>query len=91
MQTERKKDIINKDWSESRIFRRAMKYESIKRGLHYEEVSSEEELISEDTHSNYSKAKRSSQLPEEIEPIPGFDEENAQDPDTDIPLDPELP
>ena len=69
-----------------------MKYESIKRGLDYEEVSSEEELISEDTHSNYSKAKPLSHIPpEEHEPLPGFDEENAQDPDTDIPLDAELP
>ena len=49
-QTEKVKDICKEDWAESVIFKRAMRNETVKRGLKYEGAvtDSEEDDVSDD-------------------------------------------
>ena len=78
-QTEKVKDICKEDWAESLIFKRAMRNETIKRGLEYEghlTDSDDQEMSDDDSVSRLAGQK----TPEKARQ----DGENAQDPDSDI-------
>ena len=78
-QTEKVKDICKEDWAESLIFKRAMRNETIKRGLEFKGQvtdSEEEEMSDDDSVSRLGRPRTPGEARQ--------DRENAQDPDSDI-------
>jgi len=96
LQTQRYKDVIKNDWSESILFRTAQKSEALKRGFEeYADISSDDDDTSNDSYKSPSKAEGGASPMTPKSPGKTKDqgvggappqEMNAQDPDTDMPV-----